>query len=113
MGLLTEDNKQAVRPNAFFALPSFLRDEEAKKKGLTDEERVLAAGSETEFWRLLKARIDQVVVEMEQINEQAIAQGQSLEDIGKNTIVINLTKGTLKRIFNIVDDARDAMLDNE
>jgi hypothetical protein len=112
MGIFQEEKGEAIRPN-FFALPTFVRDEEAKKKGLTDEERILAAGAETDFWRTLKIRVDQVIAEMDQINEQAMTQGASLEEIGRNTVVTNLTKGTLKRIFNIVEDARDAVTDGQ
>ena len=39
---------KAVRPDKFFpSLPSIMRNEEAKKKGITEEERALATLSET------------------------------------------------------------------
>lgn len=110
MGLL-DKKEEAIRPS-FFTLPTFIRDEEAVKRGLSDEERVLAAGSNTEFWLALRTRIKTVVDELERVNEQAIAAGIPLEEIGRNTVVINQTKGVLKRIFDFVEDAREAVEQN-
>lgn len=108
MGLFEDKAGASIKPS-FFTLPTFVRDEEAAKRGLSDEERVLAAGSNTEFWLTLKTRMQTVLEELDQVNEQAIAQGLPLEEIGRNTVVINTTKGVLRKIFNFVDDARDAV----
>jgi hypothetical protein len=107
-----EQKESAVRPDAFFNLPSFMRDKEMDKKGLTDEERVLASGKETQFWKALQGRIDRIIRELEDVNEEAIAQGADLAEIGKNTVVINLTKGVLRKTFNIVEDAYDAVTEH-
>lgn len=105
----TEGKTEAVRPNSFFTLPSFMRNSEVQKKGLTDDEMILGAGAETAFWKTLKKRIDIVTEELDEVNNVAIASGVTLEEIGRNTVVINLTKGVLRKIFNIVNDARDAV----
>lgn len=110
MGLFDEKKDQgAIRPNTFFNLPKFARDNEALQKGLTEEERVLAVGAGTEFWLTLKTRIEEVIKELENVNELAVSQGAPLDEIGRNAVVINLTKGVLRRTFNFVDDAHEAM----
>ena len=118
MGIFVEKKKEepessAVRPNIFLSLPSFMRNEEAQKKGATDEERIFAAGANTEFWKELKNRIEQIKAELDQTNSQAIANGATLEQIGQNTIVITMTKGVLDKIFNTVEDAREAIEDGQ
>jgi hypothetical protein len=109
MGLFDDKKEQAVRPNSFFAIPSFVKNEVAEQKGITDEERVLGTGAHTEFWQVFNARANQVMTELEQMNDSAIASGASFDEIGRNTIVINLTKGVLTRLFNSVNDAREAL----
>lgn len=109
MGIFKEEPKQAVRPNSFFSVPAFVTNEEAKKEGLTDEERILAAGAATEFWRTLKSYINEVTAQLDQVNEAAIASGESLDKIGQNTVVLSITKGVLRQIFEKVQDAKDAM----
>ena len=50
---------KAVRPDRFFSsLPSIMRDEEAKKKGISEEERALATLSETLGWNYYRKIID-------------------------------------------------------
>jgi hypothetical protein len=46
---------------------------------------------------------------LEKINEAAVAGGMSYEEIGRNTIVITQTKGIIQKIFNIVEDAKEAL----
>lgn len=98
---------QAIRPE-IFNLQAFQKDERTDEEVLTDEEKTLAHGSRTAFWKILKRHIDNVIEELDQINEQAMASGLSLEEIGRNTIVVSQTKGVLRRIFNKVEDAKEA-----
>jgi len=100
---------EALKPDKFFGgLPVFIQDERAEPKGVSDEEQILAAGSETIFWATLKAIADKEILTLDEMNTTAIEGGAPLEEIGRNTVVISLTKGTLKRIFDRVIDAKDA-----
>lgn len=92
-----------------FNIKGFIDSKEADKQGVTAEEQILAAGAGQQFWKLLKEHIDNSIEQLEQINEAAIAQGMPLEEIGRNTLVISQTKGVIRKIFNIVDDAVSAV----
>lgn len=92
-----------------FNIPSFIKKEpKTDEEVLTDEEKVLAAGANTAFWTTLKKHIDNEVMVLDQIAEQAIEAGSPLEEIGRNTIVISQVKGVINRIFNVVQDSREA-----
>lgn len=98
---------EALRPVSSIA--EFIKpQEEVQVEDITEEEKTLAAGANQAFWKVLKRHIENEIGVLEQINEQAIANGLPPEEIGKNTIVISLSKGVIKKIFNIVEDAREA-----
>ena len=100
---------KAVRPDKFFSsLASIMRDEEAKKKGITEEERALATLSETLGWKILSEYIDYLIDDLDNVNDQAIANGATFEEIGRNTLVVSLAKGVIKRIKDKVADAKEA-----
>lgn len=98
----------AIKPN-YFTIPSLQVDEEAKKRGITEEERQLHALSYTGGWKQLTDIKANILEELDQINEAAIARGASREEIGDNTIVISLVKGVIKQLWNKVEDAREAI----
>jgi len=99
---------QAVRPDKYFSsLPSVIKDEEAKKKGVTEEERALAALSESMGWNILTGYIDNLVDDLDDVSGRAISDGATFEEIGRNTLVINLAKGIIKKIMDKVTDAKE------
>ena len=77
-------------------------------KTITEEEQVLAAGSVNKFWSVLRKQFEASIETLENVNDQAIANGLALEEIGRNAIVLNQVKGVLRGIMNKVDDAREA-----
>lgn len=103
------DNKdQALRPE-FINIPSFInKKREQDVVELTEEEKVLAQGAEQSFWAILKKHLNNEMIQLEKINEVAIEHGMPFEEIGRNTIVISQVKGVLTRIFNVVEDAKEA-----
>ena len=102
-------NNQAIKPDKiFFSLPSLVKQKLAEKKGVTDEEMALGAMSETSGWTVLKEIIDLAVKDLDKINEGAITSGAGFEEIGRNTVVINLAKGIIKQIVDKVLDAKEA-----
>jgi len=104
---MPRDN-QAVRPDSYFSsLPNVIKDEEAKKKGTTEEERALMALSETMGWKILSEYIDRLVEDLDNVSGLAIADGATFEEIGRNTVVVNLAKGVIKRIKDKVADAKE------
>lgn len=102
-------DKQALKPDVF-RIPSFQKKEVDKDiKVLTQEEKILGAGATTQFWKTLKEHIENIVIELDQVNTDAIGSGASFEEIGRNTVVINLVKGVIERIFEVVDDASKSL----
>ncbi len=100
---------QAIKPDYLFSrLPSFVKNAEADKAGMDEDEIMLADMGESRGWHLLKDFIDLVVGDLDQINETAIASGADFEEIGRNTLVISLSKGIIKRIVDKVEDAKEA-----
>lgn len=104
---MADTKGQAIRPE-IFNLRAFQTEERTDEEVLTDEEKTLAHGSRTAFWKILKKHINNVTEELDQMTMESVSSGASLEEIGRNTVVINLTKGVLRRIFNIVEDAKEA-----
>jgi len=99
-------DKQAVRPDRYFAnIPSLVGKEGTE---VTEEERFLYSMSSSNGWQVFKKYADEVVADLDEINSIAIAKGENFEEIGKNTIVINLAKGIIKKLLNKVSDAKEA-----
>lgn len=101
---------KAIKPDKVFPnLPIFLKEKEVKPESLADEEKILGQGGKTAFWGVLKDFIEEVVKELDEVNDLAISQGGSYEEIGKNTIVISTTKGIIKKIIDKVEDSKEAL----
>ena len=99
-------DKGALRPE-IFNIPNFI-NQEKKDDEITVEEKILAAGAEQLFWKTLKKHFDNAILQLDQINEQAISNGMPLEEIGRNTLVISQVKGVLRKIINVVEDSKEA-----
>lgn len=99
---------EAIKPDTFFTGIPSIKEKQAEKAGATDEEKILHGGSNTAFWRTLKAYLEELSKDLDNINEGAIATGASLEEIGMNTVVVNLTSGIIGKVINKVEDAREA-----
>lgn len=103
-------DSQAIKPDKiFFNLPSLVKQQAAEKKGATDEMIALAAMAETSGWKYFSDLVDEVVKDLDQINESAIASGASYEEIGKNTLIISLTKGIIKKVIDRVKDSKEEL----
>ena len=100
--------KTAIKPNFFSNLQSLKTQEIAKKVGVTEYEQSYYSMSQTRGWTLLSDRKDELVKELEQMQDAAVANGASYEELGKNTLVISLAKGIIKRLFDIVEDSKEA-----
>ena len=97
----------ALRPE-IFNIKGFI-DQKPKDDEFSVEEKILATGAEQIFWKTLKVYFDSSIEQLEQINEEAISQGMSLEEIGRNALVISQVKGVLRKIENVVSDAEEAV----
>lgn len=101
-------DKQALRPGYFDNLPTLVRAEKAKEKGITEEEEQLYALSQSAGWRILSEYIDGLLRDLDNGTALAMSQGLPFEEIGRNAVVIDLAKGLMRRVVERVDDAREA-----
>ena len=59
-------------------------------------------------WGVLKGHVDGLLNDLDSLNDQAIESGAGFEEIGRNTLIINMTKGIIKRMLDKVEDAKDS-----
>lgn len=98
--------KTALRPNSL-NLDSYLKEKKVEGK-VTDEERSLYTLSESSGWRVLTGFINELLLGLDQVNSSAISAGAPFDEIGRNTVVINMSKEVINRILTKVSDAREA-----
>lgn len=97
---------QALKPS-FLTMPSMNKEKDGEGK-LSDEEQALGALSETGGWVVLRNFIENLKSDLDNMNAASIASGASFEEIGKNTVVVNMSKEVIKRILSKVSDAKEA-----
>lgn len=100
-------DKQALKPSFFSSLPTIVKENEAKNKGITGEELELVALSQSGGWKVLKEYAQSLMQDLDNGTAAAMAQGLPFEEIGRNAVVIDLAKGIVKRILQKVEDARE------
>lgn len=100
-------DKQAIKPSFFNSLPTIIKEQEAKNKGVTEEELELVALSHSGGWKVLKEYTESLIKDLDNGTAIAMAQGLPFDEIGRNAVVINLAKGIIKRILDKVEDARE------
>lgn len=107
--------KQAIRPDFFFSKLTAVQenDQEAEKKGATEEERAIYAMTQTKGWVIMKDTFDSLYKELNQVNKSAIESGATLEEIGRNTVVVSLVQDILDKLLNKASDAVDACTQDE
>lgn len=105
------DNK-AIRPDFFQNLPTLVKEKQAKERGLTGQEQALYALSMHEGWVILHEYAENLISDLESVTDIAMSKGMTFDEIGRNAIVANLAKGVITRILQKVDDARDAVEQN-
>lgn len=98
----------AMRPDFFSKFPSLKQDEEAKKKGATEEERMYYGMINTKGFMLFTDKKNELLKDLDALIDGSIATGASYEEIGKNTLVMSLVKGIINRLWNITEDAKEA-----
>ena len=100
--------QKAVKPDFFrlFGLPT-KQEITQTASAPTDEEQMLYGLSQTAGWNIIVKYIDELKSDMDKMNDKAIESGAGYEEIGKNTLVINLAKGVINRIVNKVNDAKE------
>lgn len=101
------ENKGAIKPNFFQNLPTVVKEQRAKEKGITVDEQALYALSLHDGWLVLREYAQSLIGDLENATELAMNQGMPLEEIGRNAVVASLAKGVITRILQKVEDARE------
>lgn len=101
--------QQATRPNYFKPLQQMtdIPDEKLEEKIELREEAILVSLANHEGWQVLKKYIAQEMERLDLLNAEAIENGASFEDIGKNTVMAQLIKSELQKLINKVEDAEE------
>ena len=107
--------KTAIRPDFYFKqMPSIQEaDSEAIKRGASEEERQIYAMTQTAGWRIIAEFMGELYNDLGEVNKTAIANGASLEEIGRNTVVVSLTQEILDKVLNKVSDSVEACTQDE
>ena len=103
---MAKKDQGALRPT-FTTIREYV-EEEKDLTTLNAEEKILASGAENIFWKTLSNYFDSSIQVLEQINENAISQGMALDEIGRNALVISQVRGVLRKIQNVVSDAKES-----
>lgn len=102
--------KTALRPDFYFkTVPSLQRTPPTDKSfEIGDEEKDLFEMSKTRGWKVFCEHLDRLSRELSDTTKTIIESGASMEDIGKNTLVITLAQDIIDRAVNKVADVVEA-----
>ena len=99
--------KPAIKPSYFneFANVKALREQVPGKD--PDQEK-LKSLSDHSGWQVLKAYIERIMEELDNLTKTQMEQGVPFEEIGRSTVVKEITKDALRRIITRVTDAAES-----
>ena len=110
--LKKQEAEQAVPVNTPTYIDNAVRDiresqEEAKEDVIERELKILAQGSESDFWRVLKDRIESRIKRMRKSFSQRLGEGRiELSDVGIRSLIINEVADALSEIVTMVEYAK-------
>src|SRR3990167_3232853 len=100
---------QAIKPNFLInQLPSLQPVKDEEEGGPTDEETKLYSLAKSGGWKILEEYFDNLTEELNQDSEKGMEAGLSFEELGKNTVVVTMTRSIIKKVLDRVQDAVDA-----
>ena len=85
-----------------------MKTEDVEEAVAVRKENILATLAGQETWKVLKEHIDSEIDKLDGLNKAQIEAGASFEEIGRNTVLIQLCKEELQSIINKVEDAQDS-----
>lgn len=103
---MVNQDKTAVKPDVFQSFQDIdKRTPQEKRKELDPDDIALSGLSGHDGWRVLNEYIEHLKGEMDELVKITIANGNSFEDVGKLTVLVNLSKEKLYAIQKRVIDA--------
>jgi len=102
--------KQALHPNYFNPINEVkaLQEDIANEQPLIEQE-ALHALSETKGWKILEELFDDIVEGIDGSVTRQMEAGASFEEIGKTSVIREITKDVIRRIRNKVGDAKESV----
>ena|SRR3989304_4291512 len=94
--------KQAIRPD-------FIVNRTQDEKKVSDEERHLYNLSQQKGWQIYTEFIERQIKSLKETNTQAIANGLSFEEIGRNMVVLQLAEEVIRKGLTKIQDAKEAI----
>lgn len=76
---------------------------------VSEEYTHLHSLSKHKGWKIIKEDLESRLKAIDTATENQIASGASFEEIGKNTVVVNLAKSVIMPIFTKIQDAIEAV----
>ena len=98
--------KTAIKSNYFNEFENVKALQETK--GKDSDQQALASLSNHSGWKVLKAYIERIMEELDNLTKTQMTQGVPFEEIGRSTVIKELTKDVLRRIINRVQDAAES-----
>jgi len=98
--------KTAIKSNYFneFANVKALQE----TKGKDPDQQALASLANHSGWKVLKAYIERIIEELDNLTKTQMIQGVPFEEIGRSTVIKELTKDVLRRVINKIQDAAES-----
>lgn len=97
----------AIKPSHYSSFSEVIKQEQ-KVENIEEEGKHLSNLSNHKGWKILDEYINNLIKDLDEVASQAIASGQTYEEIGRNAIVLSLVKDIVSKIRNKVNDAKEA-----
>lgn len=101
-------DSNAVRSDHFGDFRALIHKADEATPEIADETRLGTLG-QSEGWLLLKDYINDLKDSLDQAYKTAMESGMSYEEIGRRTIIAQLTKEYLDKVVEKVEDAKTAL----
>ena len=98
--------KTAIKSNYFNEFENVKALQETK--GKDPDQQALASLSNHSGWKVLKAYIERIMEELDNLTKTQMTQGVPFEEIGRSTVIKELTKDVLRRVINKIQDAAES-----
>lgn len=103
-------DKQALHPVSFNPIAQVKElEEKLNEEQPLIEQQALSEMSDTKGWKILNKILDEIIESIDDSVKNQMAAQASFEDIGKTSVIREITKDVIRTVRNKVNDARDAV----
>ena len=104
-------NSSAPKPKYFTPIQTLEKLDETKTQEKIEKrnEEVLASLADHEGWQIFGELVEIELKKLENLNKDQMSKGASFEELGRNSVMVQLCKDIIKNLTNKVEDAREAV----